>query len=536
MTQRIPRALAIKSLIASGLLVAAALSARQALKNTPDSAFGYDESDYMHAAGKGWQASYLDRPSVPFLEFASMGIRYGLQQKNFGKLSEFIRGQDDVTFYRHYHGPVYFYAILAARHFLGDSEKLLRQCSWILGLLVGIPLAVSYWNTSGRRSRLAAFGLALLPVFSPTLFLACANITPHVAFLSVALASLGAFSFYLGRETKSAWVLTSALCAVSLATFEYTPLLLFALVCGAFLHRQVLARTFGRLGAAKALGVFVLTQFVVILGLWAGAVAKLTIVKDYIFFAYFSVVRGGAYGANSLAGVWVKRLGESPFEWIFGFAALLLVCVRWKKNARIAHFAIFALLVFLVTVRNHSMYPQYVAVMIPVFFLLSVLSIETIESGIARKAILSLYVLGLIGGSVHFLQKPYASSAQKMDFPIGSSGGMRSVVRENGIDRLLVQSDYFPVFNYYFQDLEKSEFRIDGNRIENDRIGTFLGQGHAGKTGIIVSDRNRPVVEAELAAGNRRFAVKPLDRIFCIVVEGDAPATRLADRDALSSP
>jgi hypothetical protein len=174
--------------------------------------------------------------------------------------------------------------------------------------------------------------------------------------------------------------------------------------------------------------------------------------------------------------------------------------------------------------------------MIPVFFLLSVLSIETIESGIARKAILSLYVLGLIGGSVHFLQKPYASSAQKMDFPIGSSGGMRSVVRENGIDRLLVQSDYFPVFNYYFQDLEKSEFRIDGNRIENDRIGTFLGQGHAGKTGIIVSDRNRPVVEAELAAGNRRFAVKPLDRVFCIVVEGDAPATRLADRDALSSP
>lgn len=536
MPKRIPRIILIKLLIASCALVAASATARLALKNTPNSAFGYDESDYLYAADKGWQASYIDQPSVPFFEFAGMGIRYGLQQKNFGKLSEFIRGRDDVTFYRHYHGPVYFYAIMAAKHFLGDSEKILRQCSWILGLLVGIPLAVSYWNTSVQKNRLTAFGLALLPVFSPTLFMACANITPHVAFISIAMAALGAFSFYLKKETKSAWVLTSALCAVSLATFEYTPLLLLAIFCAALLNRQVLARTFGHFGLAKAAGAFALTQIPVILCLWAGAIAKLSIVKDYIFFAYFSVMRGGAYGANSLMGVWVKRLGESPFEWIFGFAAFFLVCFRWKKNLRIAHFAIFAVLVFLVTVRNHSMYPQYVAVMIPAFFLLSVLSIETITSDIPRKAILSLYLLCLIGGSVHFLQKPYASSAQKMDFPIGSRGGMQSVVRENGIDRLLVQSDYFPVFNYYFQGLEKSDFRIDGNRIENDRINTFLRQGHAGKTGIIVSDRNLPMVEAKLTADGHRFSVKPLDQVFCIVVEGDAPATRLAERIALSPP
>lgn len=536
MTKPIHRIAFIQSLIVLCLLLAASFSARLALQKVPDSPFGYDESDYMYVAGKGWQASYLDQPSVPFFEFASMGIRFGLHQKDFGKLSEFIRGRDDVTFYRHYHGPVYFYAIQAAQHFLGNSEKILRQFSWILGLLVGIPLAITYWNTSIRQNRLTAFGLALLPAFSPTLFMACANITPHVAFISIAIATLGAFSFYLEKETKFAWVLTSAFCALSLVTFEYTPLLVFAIFCGAFLQRQTFAKAFGRFGLAKAFGVYVLTQIPVILSLWAGAIIKLTIIKNYLFFAYFSVVRGGAYGGNSLIGVWGKRLSESPSEWIFGFAALICICYQWKKNFRIAHIVIFVILVFLVTVRNRSMYPQYVAVMIPVFFLLSVLSIETISIKILQRTILFVYLISMIASSFYFLHKPYATSAQKMDFLISSKSRMRSVVFDNGINRLLIQNDYYSTFNYYFQSITKSAFRLSENHIENNRIVSFLQQDSVGKTGIIVSDQNRSIVAANLTATGHKFTVVPLDPLFCFVVEGDTLATRMANQRALSSP
>ena len=83
---------------------------------------GYDEADYMYAASKGLCANYFDKNAIPFSTFVEQGLRKGLKREERTSLSDFMRRRDDITFYRHYHGPLYFYALSLSRSVLGKSE------------------------------------------------------------------------------------------------------------------------------------------------------------------------------------------------------------------------------------------------------------------------------------------------------------------------------------------------------------------------------------------------------------------------------
>src|ERR1044071_883978 len=104
--------------------------------------FAYDEADYMYAGTRGFLADYLARPSQSLVEFVRMGMDLARDKTRRGGISEYIRNTGDITFYRHFHGPMYAYWIAAGHAFGIDSEQVYRAS----GLAIHAVAAVAiFW-------------------------------------------------------------------------------------------------------------------------------------------------------------------------------------------------------------------------------------------------------------------------------------------------------------------------------------------------------------------------------------------------------
>ncbi len=141
--------------------------------------YGYDEADYMYAASKGLWVNYVDAGTIPITTFIEMGRRYGMEKQKRTTLAEFIRSSDDVSFYRHYHGPLYHYGLILTRALFGARERTVRWYS--LAILV-VSVAVMFLLLRFllvRNDFLAALLPAVLLLFSRNNIIASAHVTPH---------------------------------------------------------------------------------------------------------------------------------------------------------------------------------------------------------------------------------------------------------------------------------------------------------------------------------------------------------------------
>src|SRR5438309_1245059 len=77
--------------------------------------FAYDEADYMYAGTRGFAANYLDQPSQSLVEFVRKGLELSRDKGQRVGMSEYIRSTGDITFYRHFHGPIYAYWLAACQ-------------------------------------------------------------------------------------------------------------------------------------------------------------------------------------------------------------------------------------------------------------------------------------------------------------------------------------------------------------------------------------------------------------------------------------
>lgn len=83
--------------------------------------FFYDEADYMYAGTRGFLDNYLDRPSLSLPEFIRKGRELARDRSERANMSQYVRASGDITFYRHYHGPMYAYWIALCQ--MGASGK-----------------------------------------------------------------------------------------------------------------------------------------------------------------------------------------------------------------------------------------------------------------------------------------------------------------------------------------------------------------------------------------------------------------------------
>jgi hypothetical protein len=65
-----------------------------------------------YAASLGLAARYSDSPTLPITDFVHTGLGQASKSGERMALSWSIRGSNDIVFYRHWHGPLFFYPLL----------------------------------------------------------------------------------------------------------------------------------------------------------------------------------------------------------------------------------------------------------------------------------------------------------------------------------------------------------------------------------------------------------------------------------------
>jgi len=333
----------------------------------PGGRFAYDEADYMYAVSRGFTANYLDQPTIPFTTFVRRGLGQGMKESGRSSLSEFIRASDDIAFYRHFHAPLYYYWVILHTKLLGRSERAIRWASLDCLMLAYIAAYVGCLSLAKQRPRATAVLASSLLLFSPSGIATTRLITPHGLYVATVIVSLAAMATLINTGNARDWYLSLAAVTLSMLTLEYAVLLVVTLVVCAFIRRREL---FAGSNRAQVFA-FVARSVGLVVGIvavaWPAGLFKLTIVKNYIFFTYFSLVRAKSFGTASPWTIWSDRITTYPVEFgilVVGLVIGIVLLVRRRLDRWLLPFAVYGCLMLLTTVLNRSPELTYISSLI----------------------------------------------------------------------------------------------------------------------------------------------------------------------------
>jgi hypothetical protein len=332
----------------------------------PSAPYIYDEADYMYITTQGWLANYLDSPSQPILDFFHSGLSRGKDLSQRRALSEQIRSSGDVNFYRHWHGPLYFYWLSASSAWSRD-EHTVRAASLVIP---AITLFVIYfgvlWLVSAPARQWAAILCAALYIWSYST-LRTLELAPHQLYASCYIATLILIGKVMQTGDRRIWYGAVIGCALAFCTLEISfTLIATTLICG-FVERRRLQITWRF--ALNSVALFVGSVFV----LWPAAILKLTFLKSYVFMAYLALVRKSPWGQITFAQTWMQRFRESPLEWLLILAGLALF-FRYRQRV-LFPFVIYCTFAIVAVLRVNTDSPRYLLIFLPALLMTAGLSI-----------------------------------------------------------------------------------------------------------------------------------------------------------------
>ncbi len=422
----------------------------------PRDPFDYDPADYMYAASRGFVANYTDENAIPFGAFVDMGLRSGRDSAARASLSSFIRRSGDIALYRHYHAPLSFYYLVLAKNLLGDSETAMRWSMLFLHLLAVLVVYAGCLALAGERGRTAAMFSALLLLTSVINVETAFKVSPHALFVLLSLATLFLLARMLKRGNRDGWYAAVALLCGAVLTFEYASVLAVVFLLVILLHRRIL---FGGMRKGEPLrlllrsaGVFLLLFFL----FWPAGIYKLTAVKNYIFLAYFALVRKDAIPTPGAAAVWWGRFQHSPFEFLLVAGAIGFIAYRFvarKEERWLSPFLIYIGLMLIVSVGNTLPNPTYVSSLFASLYVPAGVGLAALlvrgKPGLRVPAAAAICLLLLANNARSFLTREPDPSAWKRNCVIRRLQG-----EETRGKAILVPKEFFPSAHYYFREAD----------------------------------------------------------------------------------
>jgi hypothetical protein len=351
-------------------------------------------------------------------------------------LSQSIRGSNDIVFYRHWHGPLFFYPLLLLNSFHWD-EHTVRSVMLLVPILTALVIYLgSLWLIPGVAAWL-----------SSTLFLwsyitvSSTELAPHQLFVLCCLAALFLLAKMIATGQRKYWFGAVVASALAFCALEIAFVLILTLTICCFLERRRLQADFAFL--ARSILLFLAAVLIV----WPGAILKLSFLKAYAFMAYLAVFRKGAWGTVGIAETWWIRFSNSPVEWILIAAASVLFFRHRTSSTRAAAypFLIFGLIMVLATLRVASETPRYALPFLPALEVFAGLTLAGALPGRIRVPAIAALCAALFCNTllnVHVFP-PEVDAANE---------AVLACIREHHFEdkSLLVPQGHLPMLHYYF--------------------------------------------------------------------------------------
>ena len=420
----------------------------------------YDEADYMFAASLGW-SNYTDQASQSLADYIRTGLRDGRDPARRPLLSANSRAGSDVNFYRHWHGPLYFYwlAALAPLHL---DEYATRGVSYVFPVLTALVIYFgSLWLFPGGDSA-AVLSSAFYLWSYATAF--SNEIAPHQLFVLCVVAGLMLLMKWRATGDSRFWYGAVLATACAFCTLEVAFMLLAVMIaCGAIGQTR------------KSIFLFVAT----VLFLWPAAVLKLSFAKAYLFMAYLALLRKSAWGEAGLVETWRHRFVQSPWEWLlFGVAAILYFrfcdCATRKLLMPVVLYGVLMLIVLL---RVNTATPRYMLPFLPAF---------QIAAGFVFASVLKKWKPALrFAATAAILSLLFSNTyAQLRAHPILPAPRLAEVLAQvHGLEgqRLLAPQNDLPMIHYYLPDVMVSGYADQRERsvmLAQDNFDAVLYPGY----------------------------------------------------------
>jgi len=418
--------------------------------------FTYDESDYMDAGERGLADNFLERPSNSLLGFYRIGTEHSTLDKR-SSLSDLIRGSRDITFYRHFHGPVYFYWIALVSPLVHHAEYAMRYSGFIFHLLTFFAIAIGVFLLTGYRS--AALLASFLYLFGQSSIGTSAMVTPHIPYVFFTTLTLLLFAGFLLTGKRRLWYFSVAAFAGAFCSIDYAILLPITFAgCLIVLRRE-------RAVSTATVVSSVLLFLGLLLVLWPLGLLELSAVKGYFYIAYLAMQRKGSYGEYGPLTVWWQRFAAAPVEYSLDFVALTGVLAFWnlpsvrKYRSILLPCLIYAFLMLLTTLKNTSLNPTYVSSILPPLAIVTGVAFASLSrhrSPVLRAALTLLLLLATVAGGWQVIaRRPHAEPPNSDAQTIAALRG--AALQESS---LLVPYEILPTLSYYFPRMRLHPFLV----------------------------------------------------------------------------
>lgn len=364
------------------------------------------EVDYVRAARRGFLTNYLDLGTRPVSEYVAAGLAMA------GFTGEAGAGADtdlwtrdaeagDIAAYRHYHPPVFIYAIQAVERLAGYSDTAVRlipltfSLATIATLYFGCALLVPV-----RGAQIGILAAAILSVLS--LHIApSADIGWHVPYASLATLSLFAIGFLLTRPSLPALVAAVVMATIAFMMLEHAVFLYVTLVAVLVVTSNPWLRV-SRSGVSLHRGLLIAAgaALLVMLVVWPASLLKLSIVKNLGVHAYYSRT---LELSPRFYDVYLTLADRYPIMVALAAVTTVVSIVRRRHlPPALLPFAIYALASCVFQLGNANLKPLYFVSLLPPLALLTAvwivdaISATDVRARVVGRALSAAVACGLV--------------------------------------------------------------------------------------------------------------------------------------------
>ena len=349
-----------KSLILSANIILVVLFFILFGNSLPDICLYEDEADYVYAARKGFIANYLDSGTLPFATFLKLGISAKNSQASKTELSRTIRTADDISVFRHWHGPLYFYYLSMGKWIYKNNDQQMRIYSLMMQLFCALAVfwgCMLFW---GKFYGIAAsFLISLCVLGSTSLYYSTAFLSTHGIFTLCLIVCLFVLIKAIQSGKEMYYHLSAGIMGMVFLSNEYAALLMITWILS-----LVFAERYRKVGFKKIFGILSVSAaswLGVVFVFWPASLLKFSLLKSFVTQAYFMIYRGSGFSPMPVWKYWIDRFSFLPVDLGISFFGLILglyVLIR-KKEIILFPLICYMSLLLLTTFRNQSPNPTY---------------------------------------------------------------------------------------------------------------------------------------------------------------------------------